>query len=86
MTIDEYQHALKTCALVATLLEPVDISKLLEMIERADAFGGMIDPTLYRDKHVAMMLDKELLEAARPLRSWALSIRGRLTPAPAEQS
>lgn len=81
MTVEEYQHALKTCALVATLLEQIDIPKLLEMIERADAFGGMIDPTLYRDKHGAMMLDKKLLEAARPLRNWATELRAQLTPA-----
>lgn len=80
MTIEEYQNALKTCAMVATLLEQVDIPKLLGMIERADSVGAMIDPTLYRDKHGAMMLDKELLEAARPLRSWAIALRAKLTP------
>lgn len=86
MEVHEYQHALKTCALVATLLEPIDVPKLLEMIERADAFGGMIDPTLYRDKHGAMMQDKELLEAAAPLRRWALAIRARLAPASTKTS
>ena len=71
MTAEEYQNTLRVCAMLAGLIGEHDIPKMLEMIERADAFGGMIDPTLYREKHGAMMEDKELLEAVLPL--WRIS-------------
>ena len=75
MTIEEYQENLKTCGLAALFVERVDIPDMLARIERADSIGGMIDPTLYRDKREAMMQDKELLEAALPLWRYAQKIR-----------
>jgi len=75
MTIEEYRENLKTCALASMFLERVNVPDMLERIERADAFGGMIDPTLYREKRGAMMEDKELLEAALPLWRYAQKVR-----------
>ena len=63
-----YQSAVKTAALCAQMLAQFDIPELLHAIERGHAFGPILDPTLYRDKHKAMDEDKELLEAANRLR------------------
>jgi hypothetical protein len=81
VTIEEYQNTLRVCAMLAGLVGEHDIPKMLEMIERADSIGGMIDPTLYREKHGAMMEDKELLEAALPLWRIAKKFQERLNSA-----
>jgi hypothetical protein len=75
MKIEEYQGAVQGVVLCARLIEQYDIPKLLEAIERADAFGGMLDPTLWRGKHGAMMEDKAVLEAGLPLWRLAKKIR-----------
>lgn len=75
MTIADWREDLRTCGLAAMFLERVNIPDMLAKIEKADAFGGMIDPTLYREKHAAMMEDKELLEAALPLWKYAQRVR-----------
>jgi hypothetical protein len=54
-----------------------DIPKLLADIERADAVGWAIDPTLYRDKVDAMNEDREVLKAALPLWHLAAEIQKR---------
>lgn len=75
MTAEQYQQQLFTVATTARLLVDVDIPDLLQRIERAHSLGSMIDPTLYRDKVVAMDQDKDMLEAALPLWRWARKIR-----------
>jgi hypothetical protein len=78
MTAEEYQNTLRICAMTAGLIGEHDIPKMLEMIERADSIGGMIYPTLYREKHGAMMEDKELLKAALPL--WRMAKKFKEKP------
>lgn len=78
MTIEEWRENLKTCGLAAMFLERVNVPDMLARIEKADAFGGLLDPTLWRDKHGAMMEDKELLEAALPLWRYAQKVRESL--------
>lgn len=68
----EYQAAVGSCALVGAMLTQYDLPAMLNAIERAEAIGPMIDPTLYREKHEAMGQDKDLLEAALPLWRWAI--------------
>jgi hypothetical protein len=75
MTAEEYQENLKTCGLAAMFLERVDVSDMLARIEKADSLGAVLDPTLYREKREAMMEDKELLEAAKPLWDYARKVR-----------
>lgn len=65
--IAEYQETVRGCALTASILTQYDLPKLLEAIGRAEAFGPLLDPTLYREKAGAMDADRELLEAALPL-------------------
>jgi len=78
VTVEEYQNTLRVCAMLAGLVVDHEIPKMLEMIERADSIGGMIDPTLYREKHGAMMEDKELLEAVLPLWRIAKKLQERI--------
>lgn len=73
--IDAYQDAVRACALLAGLLLMHDLPGLLRAIERADAIGPLVDPTLWRDKGAAMLQDKELLEAALPLWRYAKAAR-----------
>ena len=67
MTVEEYRANFQLIIQAARLVHMVDIPQLLNDIERADSIGAMLDPTLYCDKHGAMMEDKEVLEAALPL-------------------
>jgi hypothetical protein len=69
----EYQAAVGSCALVGSMLTQYDLPAMLNAIERAEAIGPMIDPTLYREKAEAMGQDKDLLEAALPLWRWAMN-------------
>lgn len=67
MNAEEYQSQLLAVIGAARVISLIDVPDLLARIERADSVGAMIDPTLYRAKHKAMMVDKALLEAALPL-------------------
>lgn len=60
-------------ATAARLLLHHDLPGLIDAIERADSFGAILDPTLYRAKQKAMHEDKEIFEAALPL--WRLGRR-----------
>lgn len=62
-----YPEDLVAVASHARMLALVDVPAMLAMIERADAVGAVLDPTLYREKAAVMMIDKRLLEAALPL-------------------
>lgn len=73
MSVEEYQSAVVAAKLCANMLAGHDITKLLNAIERADAVGPMLDPTLYRDKQKAMHEDKELLQAALKLARFGTS-------------
>lgn len=66
-TAEDYRSAVVMAATAAKLLAGLDVPGLLEDIERAEAVGPIVDPTLYRDKAKAMGEDRELLCAALPL-------------------
>lgn len=70
MTGAEYQNAIKTCAMAARIMATLEIDKLLESISKADAVAPLVDPTLWMQKRDAMLQDRELLNAARPLWEW----------------
>lgn len=65
-----YQASVVGVWLLAGALADHDIPQLIEAIDRADAIGPMVDPTLYRAKSGKMQEDRELLVAALPL--WKL--------------
>ena len=64
---ETYQAAVFVAIAAARALAVQPIPELLSDIDRADAFGPIINPTLWRDKHKAMDQDRKLLEAALPL-------------------
>lgn len=70
--ISAYQEAVRTARLCAQLLSAHDIPQLLRDIERADAVGPMLDPTLWKRKRHAMEQDRDLLRAAVRLRLFGL--------------
>lgn len=77
MTPEAYQEALILIVQSARLVGMVDVPDMLQRIERADSLGALLDPTLYGEKHAAMMEDKQLLEAALPLYRIAKEMEAR---------
>lgn len=73
--VAEYQAAVRAVVVAARMLEPYDIAEMLRQIEHADAFGPIIDPTLWRYRRGAMLEDREILEAALPLKALAKKLR-----------
>ena len=69
--VEEYRAAIGAAVIAANMLAQWDIPQLLADIERADAFGPLLDPTLWSKKHKAMDEDREALRAALPL--WRLA-------------
>ncbi len=67
LKIDEYRSALCAAVLCAKTIKQYNVPQLLRDIERADAFGPLFQPTLWKDRSKAMLEDKALLEAALPL-------------------
>ena len=81
MSAEQYQSGLQAAAVAAVMLAETDIPEILRMIEHADSFGAVLDPTLYREKHQAMMEDKELIEAAMPLWRMGQTLKARVAEA-----
>lgn len=72
--VEIYKSARMACELARTLLEQHDFSKLVAAIDRADAIGPLVHPTLWRDKNKAMLEDREVFAAAlRFLGPWKKS-------------
>ena len=65
--IERYQAAVRACAEAVRIVCQHDIQGLLDAIERAEAVGPFVDPTLYREKAGAMEQDRELFRAALQL-------------------
>lgn len=65
--VDDYRGAVIACLISGKVVATFDIPRMLQSIETAHALGPVMDPTLYRDKFLAMDEDKEILEAALPL-------------------
>lgn len=55
------------CYQLAALAALIPTGDMLAAIERADSIGAIIDPTLYRANHAAMMEDKRVVEAVHAL-------------------
>ena len=67
MTKEEYQEHVKFCWQLAVMANAVPTGNMLERIERADSIGAILDPTLYRANHKAMMEDKAVIAAVNLL-------------------
>lgn len=74
----EYRDAVSACVMCAQILLMHDIRGMLDAIDKADAVGPLLDPTLWIKKNQAMAEDRKILLAALPLRNLAdmLSARG----------
>ncbi len=54
-------------ALAQDIARNGELDEAIAACERTDSFGAAIDPTLYRDRHVALAQDGETLRAVREL-------------------
>lgn len=71
LKIEKYRFARAACEFARVVLKEHDIEQILKDINRADAVGMFVDPTLWRDKHQAMDEDKMVFAAAlKFLRTW----------------
>lgn len=62
-----YREAVRACHTAALLIAQHDLPGVLRAIAHADAFGPLLDPTAWRDKHEAMHQDREVVNAAMGL-------------------
>lgn len=74
-SVAEYRASVVQILMAARLLVQVNIPKLLESIEYADAFGCFTDPTLWIKNRGKMNEDREIIEAALPLYRMAMKIK-----------
>lgn len=71
-SLDEaYINARLACEIARNVLRGHDLAALIGNLDRADALGPFVDPTLYREKRRAMQEDREVFAAAAAfLRAW----------------
>jgi hypothetical protein len=69
--IQQHHLMLTMLANAAATVAIFDLQQVLRQMETADAFGHMLDPTLYRNNVQKMREDQQLVEAAFPLWKWA---------------
>lgn len=53
-----------------------ELDAAIDACVRADSFGAVLNPTLYRDRHVAMAQDAETLRAVRVLAQLGKDLTG----------
>jgi hypothetical protein len=71
MNREAYETALHMASNAIALIDLVPVPDILNAMERADAVGPILDPTLYRAKAAAMAQDREIMEALLP--AWRLA-------------
>jgi hypothetical protein len=64
-----YINATNTVQIAAGLLTTLDLAEVLTCMERADALGPMLDPTLYKEAAERMDAQRRLIQAALPLQA-----------------
>jgi len=75
MTVEEYRMQIGLCITAARIIADTDLPDILKRIELADSLGGIVDPTLWRDRRQAMEEDKRLVKAAFPLWKMAQELK-----------
>lgn len=63
MTSDEYSHGQAQMLLMASQIVQVDLASMLSWIDRSEAVGPILDPTLYRAACDRLQAFKELVQA-----------------------
>jgi hypothetical protein len=71
MTNDEYQTTQQQVLFLAGLTLKLNLDDFLADISRADVWGSILDPTLYRKSQQTMHEIKEIAEAVRDLQKVA---------------
>lgn len=70
-----HRFRLLQCYQLAHLAALIPTGDILAAIERADAVGAILDPTLYRANHAALMEDKKVVEAVHALAEFGRAIK-----------
>ncbi len=63
MDDEQYIQTQNQLAILMSLIYGLDLKGYLARIERAEAFGPILNPTLYRQKGKDMQFDKEIADA-----------------------
>ena len=72
------QTQLTTMAMLASLLEPEDISKFINAINHAETIGPIVDPTAYRKSMSNLSFIKEIAEATLKFNKTVRTIQARI--------
>jgi hypothetical protein len=70
-----YEQVITHIGLFARIIHEHDIPGMLEDIDKADAFGPYLDPTLWMKNRKGLRENKEALEAVLPLWSFAQKLK-----------
>lgn len=77
MDRDEYYHNNVRVALTANAIELLPLEAMIEMQNRAEALGPLLDPTAYRDKADEFHVDKERTRILHTAQAALKSLRER---------
>lgn len=81
MDREEYVLRLHHAWLMASIVREMPLAKMIDIMERADAFGPIVDPTLYREKKDALAQDLRLVRALRTVQTELEAIAAVCSPA-----
>lgn len=65
MDRDEYLAANYMAAMVANTIEQLPLAQMAAAVERAQAIGPILDPTLYREKADDLQIDADRIRILR---------------------
>jgi hypothetical protein len=63
MTAVEYKSSLNTCYVIVGVLRDLPLQEMVDAINRAESFGAILDPTLYRKQAQSMAEDARVIRA-----------------------
>lgn len=75
MDPDVYKAELIKAHSIAIILESMPLDDMLQAIERAEAAGFVVDPTLYREKMKSVGEDRQLVEILNAAKAKIVKLR-----------
>jgi hypothetical protein len=81
MDREEYVLRLHHAWLMASIVREMPLAAMIDVMERADAVGPMLHPTLYREKRDALAQDLRLVRALRTVQTELEAIAAVCSPA-----
>ena len=77
-----YQANMQVLLSYVAILNQLELAQMLEAMDRAEAFGPILDPTLYRAASANLRWQKEIVMAALEFQQTVRKIIDQHSPAP----